>query len=99
MDSVRSLVRHPSAFFPMAMSVLALAVVLSAVAEFGIDHMPKDEEVHAHIWQLLMAGQIPVIGFFAIKWLPRAARAAFCVLALQVGAALTAVAPVFLLKL
>jgi len=28
-----------------------------------------DEGVAAHVFQLLMAGQIPIIAFFAFKWL------------------------------
>ena len=51
------------------------------------------------IWQLLMAGQVPIVGFFAIKWLPRAPRKTLPVLALQVGAALASMAPVFFLHL
>jgi hypothetical protein len=46
-----------------------------------------------------MAGQIPVIAFFAIRWLPRAPRQALIVLALQCIAGLAAAAPVFFLKL
>jgi hypothetical protein len=44
-----------------------------------------------------MAAQIPIILFFAIKWLPRSPRQAAPILAMQVGAALAAMAPVFLL--
>ncbi|MCA1562744.1 MAG: hypothetical protein LC753_01635 [Acidobacteria bacterium] len=47
--------------------------------------------------QLLMAGQVPVVAFYAIKWLPQAPRRAAQVLAVQVGAALAAVAPVYVL--
>jgi hypothetical protein len=46
-----------------------------------------------------MAGQIPVLAFFAIKWLPRAPRQTLYVLALQAGAALAAISPVFFLNL
>jgi hypothetical protein len=46
-----------------------------------------------------MAGQIPVIVFFAIKWLPRTPGPAVLVLALQAVAGLAAIAPVFLLNL
>jgi len=42
---------------------------------------------------------VPIVAFFAIKWLPRIPRQALQVLALQVGAALAALAPVFFLKL
>jgi hypothetical protein len=48
-----------------------------------------------HLWQLLMAFQMPIIAFFAFKWLPRAPRQALYVLAQHAGAALTSVAVVF----
>lgn len=51
----------------------------------------------AHLWQLLMAGQVPIVAFFAIKWAPQSPRQAVPILALQIGAALAAMAPVFLL--
>jgi hypothetical protein len=78
------------------MSVAALATVLMFVALHGTAPQ-ADEGAAAHIWQLLMAAQVPVVLFFAIKWLPRSPRQALPVLGLQVGAALAAMAPVFLL--
>ena len=96
--SFGSIVRRPSALLPMAMSLTALAVVLGHIAVFGAAR-EADEGAAAHIWQLLMAGQLPVLLFFAIKWLPKAPRQTLCVLALQAGAALTSIAPVFLLNL
>lgn len=92
------MIRQPSAFVPVAMSFVALATVLLHLARFGVVREP-DEGAAAHIWQLLMAAQIPIIAFFAIKWLPRAPKAALAVLALQIAAILTALAPVFFLKL
>jgi hypothetical protein len=96
--NVRTVVKQPSAFLPIAMSFAALATVLVTVAMFGVVHEP-DEGTAAHIWQLLMAAQVPIVAFFAIRWLPRAPRQALCILALQAGAALAAMAPVFFLKL
>lgn len=96
--SVLALTRKPSAFLPMAMSLTALAIVLAHIAFFGAAHEP-DEGATAHLWQLLMAGQIPVLVFFAVKWLPRATERALIVLALQAGAVMAAMAPVFLLHL
>ena len=89
--------RQPSAVIPVAMSIAALGTVLFHVAIFGTAR-ETDEGAAAHIWQLLMAGQLPVVAFFAIKWLPRSPRQALLVLALQAGAALAALAPVFLLN-
>jgi len=90
----RSLIKQPSAFVPLLMSSAALALVLGHAALFGVVH-EADEGTAAHIFQLLMAAQIPVVAFFAIKWLPRAPRQAFPVLALQAGAALAAIVAVF----
>ncbi|MCU1319533.1 MAG: hypothetical protein JWP98_1051 [Edaphobacter sp.] len=97
-SSFGAIVRQPSAFLPLSMSLTALAVVLGHVAMFGVVR-EADEGTAAHIWQLLMAGQMPVLAFFAIKWLPRAPRQTLYVLALQAGAALTSMAPVFFLNL
>ncbi len=88
--------RQPSAFIPIAMSIAALGTVLYHIAMFGIAPQ-RDEGAAAHIWQLLMAGQVPIVAFYAVKWLPRAPRMALPVLAVQVGAALAALAPVYLL--
>jgi hypothetical protein len=45
-----------------------------------------------------MAGQIPVLLFFAIKWLPKVPKQALYVLALQAAAIGASMAPVFILK-
>lgn len=94
---MKAILKIPSAFLPLAMSFAALATVLIYVAVFG-PAPQSDEGAAAHIWQLLMAGQIPIIVFFAIKWLPRAPKQALLVLVLQGGAALMALAPVYLLR-
>jgi hypothetical protein len=91
--------RHPSAFLPIAMSLLAVGVVLTHIALFGTARQRQaDEGTAAHLWQLLMAGQLPIIVFFAIRWLPQAPRYALSVLALQAAAAVAALAPVYLLR-
>ena len=90
--------RRPSALVPLAMSFAALCLVVGHTIFFGTAR-EADEGTAAHVWQLLMAGQIPVIAFFAIKWLPRAPRQAIFVLTLQAVAVLAAAAPVFFLNL
>ena len=89
-----ALLRRPSAYLPIAMSIAALAIVMAYAAMFGTARQ-ADEGTAAHLWQVLMAGQLPVIGFFAIKWLPTEPRQALLVLALQVAAALAAMFPVW----
>jgi hypothetical protein len=44
-----------------------------------------------------MAGQLPIIAFFLLKWLPRTPRQALQVLAVQIVAALASFASVFFL--
>jgi hypothetical protein len=93
----RAIVVRPSAFLPLAMSLIALALVLGQLAMFGA--APEgDEGTAAHLWQLLMVGQVPVLAFFAVKWLRRAPRQTLYVLAMQAGAALAAMAPVYILN-
>jgi hypothetical protein len=93
-----STLRRPSAVIPLAMSGAALSLVLGHTAFFGVAR-EADEGTAAHLWQLLMSGQIPIIAFFAVKWLPRTPRQAIFVLVLQAIAVLAATAPVFLLGL
>jgi len=90
------LLRRPSAFAPIAMSSAALLTIAVHVARAGIAPQ-ADEGAAAHVWQLLMAGQLPVVALFALKWLPEAPRPAAGVLALQLGALVAAAAPVVLL--
>jgi hypothetical protein len=103
-QSFGTIVRKPSAFLPLAMSLTALALLggayifALAMGQAGLERQ-QDEGSIAHLWQLLMAGQMPVLIFFAIKWLPRAPRQTLFVLALQASAALTAMAPVYFLNL
>lgn len=92
------IIKQPSAFVPAVMSLAAPAIVLGHVAAFGAVR-EADEGAAAHLFQLFMTAQVPVVVFFAIKWLPRAPRQALLVLALQAGAALAALAPVFFLDL
>ncbi len=98
MTNMNSTIRQPSAFLPVAMSLVALALVLGYVALFGVVH-EADEGTAAHIWQILMAVQIPIIAFFAIKYVPQKPKQALLVLAMQIVAALAACAPIFFLKL
>ena len=93
---MRTLLKHPSAFAPLAMSLRAALIVASYALLHGTQPQP-DEGAAAHLWQLLMAGQLPIIGYFAIRWLPQEPRAAVQVLALQILGMLTAAAPVFLM--
>lgn len=94
---LKILMKNPSAFLPPVLSIAALVTVIAHVAISGFAPQP-DEGTAAHIWQILMVAQLPIIAIFIFRWLPKKPMQALAVLALQGGAALAALAPVILLK-
>ena len=70
---MKFLIRQPSGFIPMAMSLAALALVVGHIAMFGVAR-EADEGTTAHLWEVLMAGQLPVVAYFAVKWLPNSSK-------------------------
>lgn len=76
---LRVVVKQPSAILPLSISLVALTVVLAHAAIFGVVH-EKDEGAAAHLWQLLVAGAFSASIFFAIRWMPKAARQTLIVL-------------------
>jgi hypothetical protein len=89
--------KHPSAYVPAGMSLAALAILVGYVVLFGTAKQ-EDEGTAAHLFQLLMAGQAPIMGFFALKWVPRAPVPAIQVMALQICAALVPMGLLFYLE-
>jgi hypothetical protein len=96
--NARWIIRRPTAFLPVAMSLAALAMVLGHVAIYGVVH-EADEGTVAHLFQLLIMAQVPIVAVFAIKYLRQAPKETVWVLTLQALAVLTAMAPVLLLNL
>lgn len=96
--SFGTIVRLPGALIPMAMSLSALIVVGTHIAFYGFAR-EADEGAAAHLWQLLMAAQVPILVIFAIRWLPKAPKQTLGVIALQATAFCASLAPVFLLNL
>jgi hypothetical protein len=91
-----SFLKQPSVFLPLTMSLTALALVLGHAAIYGVIH-ETDEGAPAHIWQLLMAAQLPLIAFLAVKWLPQDPRPTLQVLGLLAGTTLANLAAVYFL--
>lgn len=89
-------VRQPSAVIPIVMSLIAGSAIAYHLARFGAAPQP-DEGAAAHLWQLMMAGQLPVILYYAARMLPRTPGPALAVLAAQAGAFLAALAPIYFL--
>ena len=79
-----SLFKQPSAWIPLAMSFMALAMILVFVAINGFATSGNgDEGTPARIFQLIMLAQLPIAGYFAIKWLPKQPKQSLMVLATQ----------------
>ncbi|HZZ64871.1 MAG TPA: hypothetical protein VFE17_05185 [Candidatus Baltobacteraceae bacterium] len=89
-------IKQFSVIFPISASLVSLGLVLVHAATHGTAH-EADEGTAAHLFQILMVAQIPVILFFAVNWLPRERKGALKVLGVQGTAALAAFASVFFL--
>jgi hypothetical protein len=89
--------RQPSAWLPLLMSGAGIFLVALHLARYGFTH-DTDEGTSAHLFQILMVLQVPVIGYFAVKWLPTAPRAALAVLLLQGLGIMAALASVYFLE-
>lgn len=81
---MRSLLKKPSAWLPIAMSFAALLLIVANVVFVGINREPHDEGTAAHLFQLLMGLQVPIIAYFAIKWLPKKPKLGLKIVAIQI---------------
>ena len=88
------LLKRPSAFVPLLISAAFLAVFLVGIAQGALVRQP-DEDVGAHLFQILMPLQFLIIAFFAISWVPKHPKPALGVVALQAAAALAVLAIVY----
>jgi hypothetical protein len=94
-----TLLRAPSAWLPMAMSLAAMALIAGFVALIGVnDPGTGDEGPAARTFQLLMLAQAALIVLFAIRWVPVAPRAAVAIVALQVLLAAIPLATIVILE-
>jgi hypothetical protein len=84
----------PSALIPILMSVMAFSLVIAHAAIYGIVK-EADEGTAAHIFQLLMVAQLPIIAFFGLKWLKKSSKQTLWILSIQFTAWLIAIAAVY----
>jgi len=96
-----AVMKQPSAWIPIALSIAMLAFILTLLAIHGVPDPAQnaDEGVGAHLFQLWLVLEVLMIAFFAIKWLPQTPRLALAVLAMQIVAVLATCFPVFYLEL
>ncbi len=99
-NSPFDLLRQPSAWLPLALSGLAVAWLGGFLLFVPPPATPPaDEGIGARVFQLLLALQLPIAGYFLLAWLPQQPARALMVLALQVMACAMALLAVFLLEI
>jgi len=79
------------------MSLASLSLVVLHVLRYGVMR-DTDEGTSAHLFQLLMAGQVPVIGYFAVTSLAERPRQALVILALQAAAGAAALGTLYVFE-
>ena len=88
------LLKRPNASLPVVMSLIALGLVVLQISMHGTVH-EQDEGAFAHIFQALMAAQIPVVLLFGVRFIPKEPRNSLAVIVLQICFAVMALTPVW----
>jgi len=98
MADAKGAINSWSGWVPIAMSALAMGLLVFAFATGG-KGPPGDEGAAAHLWQLLLGLQVPLIVVFLATSDWRRLLRVFAILGLQVLGLVLAMAPVALLRL
>ena len=97
---MNQIIKKPSAWVPIALSLITLVMILVYIATVDIANPPEaDEGIPAHLFQIWLVIEFFMLAFFAIKWLPQNPKSAFFVLALQIVMVLIPMSIVFSLGL
>lgn len=99
MADVKRLVRVTSASAPLVMSAAAVLLLILALKTGWGAGPPGDEGAAAHLWQLLVGLQLPLIAAFAATADWRRPSGALGILGLQLLGLMLAAAPVAILRL
>ena len=98
METSIELIKRPSAWLPMGMSVAILALLISVLATVGAVQQ-ADEGAAAHLFQFWLVLESSMIVFFGFKWVPEVPREAQWIMAAQIVLALIPISIVFYLGL
>ena len=96
---MNSIIKKPSAWVPIALSLGILAMILITLVLSWPPVRQADEGIEAHLFQIWLVLEFLMVAFFALKWLPRAPRQALLILAIQIALVLAACFPVAYFKL
>jgi hypothetical protein len=84
------LLKRPGGFVPLSISACFLGALGWGMARGALVRQP-DEDVGAHLFQILMPLQAVIIVLFAFTWLPRKPKPALAIFVLQAVAALAVI--------
>ena len=99
-QQIKSLKNSPGAWVPLAMSFVALVLLVGYIAFFGMQQSyVVDEGRTARLFQFLIIGQLPIMAFFVFKYLRKHPKETLQILAIQIFAALCTFGSVFILEL
>lgn len=93
------IIKKPIAWLPIAISLLALTIMLIFIAMSGPPARQADEGTGAHLFQIWLTSELLMMTFFGFKYLPKEPKQALGILAIQIIAVVAACSPVFYFKL
>ena len=98
-NSPFGLLKLPSAWLPLALSSACLLMFLWFLIFVGKPQTPEqDEGAAAHLFQLLMTAQLPIVLYFMLRWLPKYPAKGMVVLMLVFLGWIAACLPVYLIE-
>lgn len=93
-----SLIKKPSAWTPIVISLGILAMLLGYLLKNGLVH-ETDEGTAAHLFQIWLVLEFLGLSFFGLKWLPRQPKQALVVVVIQCVAAFLPLSLVYYFKM
>lgn len=94
MGSMNALIKKPSAWVPIALSLLAVVAMATAFVVSGPPVRQPDEGTGAHLFQIWLVLEVFMIAYFGVMWLPAKPRQALVILGMQIVGVLIVCAPV-----
>jgi hypothetical protein len=89
-----SLIKRPSAWIPIALSLMWVAFWIFYLVMFGPPRPEPDEGTAAHLFQLWLVLEALLLLYFTIRWLPPRPKQALPILILQIALVIVVCAPV-----
>jgi hypothetical protein len=89
-----SLIKQPSAWIPIALSLTWVAFWIFQLGMFGPPRPEPDEGTAAHLFQIWLVSEALLLAYFTIRWLAQRPKQALPILILQIALVIVDCAPV-----